>query len=326
MMHRIRSLTTAALLLVFCSALAAAAAQTPQAPQAPQVPQAPAAPDAPPPDPTDHAWSILTGALNPTSSMHVEQRIQALAALGSMGSTSRSTHMIATALTDRDLDIRTAAVLAAGQTKDPFLISELHKTLDDPEPSVAYTAAITLWKMHDHSGEDLLMAVAHGDRRASASLLKNARHSAARTLHSTSAMGKLGVEQGGGRLLGPFGLGITAVEYARGNGGDSLRAGAIELLGEQHTAPVREELAAALLDKDPALRVAAAKALGLWPGPETAKLLVPLLDDTKLPVRLTAAASFLRASNPPPPPPAATVPPPAPSRHPLPKHKKPATS
>lgn len=65
----------------------------------------------------DQAWSILTTAA--ATDKHGEARIQALAALGAMGSTPRSLALIHQATTDKDLDVRTAAVLAAGQTRSP---------------------------------------------------------------------------------------------------------------------------------------------------------------------------------------------------------------
>jgi HEAT repeat protein len=244
---------------------------------------------------SQRAWSLLEDTVAPAQ--HTEQRIQALAALGTMGSNDHAEHLIATALHDKDLDIRTAAVLAAGETKNPRLFPDLRKSLDDAEPRVAYTAAVTLWKMHDHIGEDLLMAVANGERRANATLFRGARHDAARTLHSPTALATIGAQESAGLLFGPFGIGIAAIEYARKNGGDEARAVAIDLLAEQHTPAIHDELVDALEDKDPIVRAAATKALGKWPGAATAKTVLPLLDDPKLPVRLTAAATYLRVSS-----------------------------
>lgn len=98
-------------------------------------------------------------------------------------------------------------------------------------------------------------------------------------------------------LLGPFGFGITAVEYMRKNGGDSARVLAIKQLSEENTAPVRNELIAALADKDPAVRAAAATAVSGYRESSVPKALLPLFDDTKAPVRLTAAAAYIRATH-----------------------------
>jgi HEAT repeat protein len=288
--------TTLACLLALASGHAqttpAATAQT--KPAATEPADADVVTDAPPKKPAERAWPLITDALAPTQ--RLEPRVQALAALATMGTNARAAELITTSLTDKSLDVRAAAALAAGQTKNPRLLPALRKALNDPEPQVAYTAAVVLWKMKDHSGEDLLMDVADGERRGNATLLRGARHSAALTLHDPTALATIGIEQGAGLLLGPFGIGIAAVEYARKNGGDSTRATAIDLLAEQHTPAVHQEFLDGLKDKDPIVRAASAKALGQWPGAETAAAVALLFDDSKLPVRVTAAATYIRVS------------------------------
>ena len=97
-------------------------------------------------------------------------------------------------------------------------------------------------------------------------------------------------------LLGPFGFGITAYEYIHKNGGESARPLAIELLSQEKTKPIHDELIAALSDKDLGVRAAAAKALGDYRDKETAAAIANLFYDPKPPVRLTAAAAYLRSS------------------------------
>ena len=240
----------------------------------------------------ERSWLLLTTTVKDTK--HVDSCIQALAALGTMGTNDRAASLIGDAMKDPELDIRVAAVLAAGQTHNPRLLAPLRAALDDDEPAVAYTAATTLWKLHDHAGESLLMDVADGDRRAGATLFKGARHTASRDLHSPTTLAKIGATQAAGFFLGPFGIGLSAIEYARKNGGDTARAATIGLLSEHRTPAIHKEITEALSDKDPAVRAAAARALGEWPDASTTKALEPLIDDSKLPVRLTAAAAYLR--------------------------------
>lgn len=241
---------------------------------------------------TQRSWDLLTITVQDTK--HVDSCIQAIAALGTMGANPRAAQLLQKAITDPERDIRTAAILAAAQTKNPALIPALRKALDDAEPEVAFTAAIQLWKLHDHTGDDLLIAVANGERSPTGKLLHNAKHSAAREMHNPASMAKLGATQGAAILLGPFGFGLSAVEYARKNGADSARAVAIDDLAEVHTQEIRNVLLDALTDKDPAVRAAAAKGLGQWP--DAAGKIAPLLDDSKTPVRLTAAAAYIRAT------------------------------
>jgi hypothetical protein len=248
---------------------------------------------------TNQAWALLTNAA--TDAKHLQTRIQALAALGMM-SGPRSERMIGDAMKDANLDVRTAAALAAGQSKDPNLTTNLRALLDDKEPQVAFTAAITLWKMDDKSGEDILMAVVDGERRAGATLINGTEHNISKEFHDPSSMAKLSALQGASLLLGPFGFGITAFEYIRKNGGDSARVTAIDLIAQEKTEPIHKDLVAALTDKDPALRAAAAKVLVDYRDKETSIAIYKLFADPKQPVRLTAAAAYLRTTGVPGPP------------------------
>ena len=240
---------------------------------------------------TDDAWKLLSDAL--ADQKHVDTRIQALAALGTMGSNPKSSKMIESAFADAELDVRTAAVLAAGQTRNAALEPGMRKLLDDKEPQVAFAAASTLWKMGDHSGADLLMAVVDGDRKANPNLMHGSMHQANRELHDPAALAKFGAMQGASMLLGPFGFGITAYEYAKKNGGDSSRVTAIEEIAQVKSPAVRKELLGALTDKDPAVRASAAKAIRGYRDAEVSTALAMLLTDSKKPVALVGAASYL---------------------------------
>ena len=244
----------------------------------------------------DRAWSMLASSAAPDKSQN--DRIQALAALGTMGADPRAEHIIGDAIVGKDMDVRTAAILAAGKSKNPQLITRLRAALDDPEPQVAYAAATTLWKMHDSSGEDLLLAVAAGDAHDKLGMIKAEKHKAAKDMHSPGTLARMGIVQGSGFFLGPFGFGVKAIDYIHKNGGDPGRAAAVDMLAEEHTETVHEALVYALTDKDFAVRAAAAKALGEWPGNATAEQLRPLFDDEKLAVRLTAAAAYIRVFEP----------------------------
>jgi HEAT repeat protein len=204
------------------------------------------------------AWSLLTDAMG--DAKHPQTRIQGLAALGLMRS-PKSEKMIADAMKDVDLDVRTASVLAAGETKDRNLTTDVRNLLDDKEPQVAFTAAMTLWKMGDRSGEDILMAVVDGERSAGPTMIHGTEHRISKDLHDPAAMAKLGALQGASMLLGPFGFGITAFEYVRKDGGDAARVSAIEQVAQERTEPIHKELVGALADKDPTVRAAAAMEL-----------------------------------------------------------------
>ncbi len=240
------------------------------------------------------AWNILTDSLN--DKKHSDVRIQALAALGLMGNDPRSLKLILDTMDDPDIDLRTAAVLAAGETKAPAATTDLRRMLDDKEPQVAFAAATTLWKMNDRSGEDILVAVVNGERKAGSTLVGGTMHTVNRDLHHPTDLARVGALQGASMLLGPFGFGITALEYMRKNGADTARVAAVEQVSQNHTAPIRTTLIAALKDKDVAVRTAAAKALAGYHEPDVAPALADEFPDPKTPVRLTAAAAYLMST------------------------------
>jgi HEAT repeat protein len=262
--------------------------------------QAPVLPVAKTPEERERAaWKMLSDAV--TDSKKPQTRIQALAALGLLRS-PRSEKMIADAMHDPDVDVRTAAALAAGETKDRNMTTVLRDLLDDKEPQVAFTAAITLYKMGDKSGEDILMSVVDGDRSASATMMHGTKHKINRDLHDPAKLAMLGAIQGAYMLLGPFGYGITAFQFLHQNGADLSRVSAIEQISREKIEPIHRELIAALQDKDVAVRAAAAKALMEYHDKETSMAVYALLTDSKQPVRLTAAAAYLRTTGTPGPP------------------------
>lgn len=240
------------------------------------------------------AWSLLTTAL--TTAKRPQSRVQALAALGTMGSNPRAAKLIRDGMKDPDVDVRTAAILAASATDNRSLMPAVRECLKDPEPQVVYTAATALWKAHDRSGKEVLMAIADGQRRATPTLVHGASQDMTRELHDPADLARVGFTEGASMLLGPFGFGITAFEYMRKNGGTAARAMAINLLSEEKTPEVRSELLDALTDRDPAVRAAAAKGLGQRHDPTLKQPIGTLFADGKLPVRLTAAAAYINCS------------------------------
>jgi len=241
---------------------------------------------------TKRCWQSLTDSVQ--DAKHTETRSQALNALSSLAWSKRADGLIAAAMKDPDLDVRTADILAAGKAKSHVLVEPAKKLLDDTEPQVVFAAATTLWKQFgDKSGEDILAAIAAGDRKANPSLIHGAKHDISRTLHSPSALEKIGIMTGAGMVLGPFGFSISAVEYVRKNGGDTARIQAIDLLAEDRTEGVRDQMKSALDDKDSGVRAAAVKVLGNFHRSQDSKAIAVLLDDPKLPVRLAAAAAYI---------------------------------
>ena len=246
-----------------------------------------------PAETTKRCWQLLTGSVQ--DARHTETRTQALDALSSLGGMARADELIAAAMKDPNLDVRTAAVLAAGKSRSRSLVAPLRKLLDDAEPQVVFSAATTLWKQFaDKSGADILAAIAAGGRKANPTLIHGARNDINRTLHSPGALEKIGIQAGAGMVLGPFGFAMDAVEYARKNGGgDSARVEAIDLLAEDKSGAIHDQMKSALDDNDAGVRAAATRALGSYHRREDAGAIAVLLDDAKRPVRLAAAAAYI---------------------------------
>lgn len=244
----------------------------------------------------ERCWQLLTDSVQ--DSKHTDTRTQALNALSSLGASARADGLIAAAMKDPNLDVRSAAVLAAGKAKSRSLIEPLKELLNDTEPQVVFVAATTLWKQFaDRSGQDILAAIAAGDRKANPSLIQGAKHDISRTLHSPSALEKIGIETGAGMVLGPFGFSIDAIEYARKNDSNSARIQAIDLLADEKTEGVYDQMKTALDDKDAGVRAASVKVLGSFHRSADSKAIAALLDDAKLPVRLAAAAAYIDCSS-----------------------------
>lgn len=241
----------------------------------------------------EQAWKVLTDAA--TDVKHTQTRLQALTALGLLRS-PRSAKLIADAMTDPGLDVRTAAALAAGLSRDRTLEPNLRSLLNDKEPQVAFTAAMTLSKMGDHTGDDILVAVVDGERSAGPTMMHGTEHRIDNDLHNPAMLARLGAMQGASMLLGPFGVGITAFEFIHQSGGDLARVSAIVQMAKDRTEPVHKKLLAALADKNPAVRAAAAAALADYHDSATSMAIYPLLADKKYPVRLIAAAAYLRTT------------------------------
>ncbi len=299
---RLATSTVLWVLAITLTLAAAAAAQDAAAPQS----QTPAADSAPAPVPqdrshatpgqnTEEAWTILTNTLH--DSKHADLRIQALSALGTLGNNTRAEKLITDALQDPDIDVRSAAILAAGQTGNRNFINQLRPLLNDKEPQIVFVAASTLWKLKDHNGEDILLAVIDGERGTTPSMTSGALHGANKKLHDPAALARIGVIQGASIFFGPVGLGIAVIDYMRKSGNDdAARLAAIGQISEQQSASARKTLINALDDKVAAVRAAAAKALGDYHDKTVSDALLPLFDDAKPPVHLFAAASYIRST------------------------------
>ncbi len=252
-----------------------------------------------PADRTGEAWAMLQDNL---TAKKVDTRIAALSALSLLGGDVKAEGMVRGVMKDAtaDIDVRLAAIVAAGQMdkdRGPHTAfrEDLRDLLESNDSKLSFTAASTLWALHDNAGEAVLTATAEGERAGDYSFLKRSEHNATRTLHSPEALAKIAVMQSLTIFVPPVGMGMGAYGYLRGTPGASPQVTAIEQLARVHSAAVEKALIAATETKDAGARIAAAEALATFHGSPVTGALYALMSDDKLQVRLTASAAFLAA-------------------------------
>jgi HEAT repeat protein len=244
----------------------------------------------------DAAWSRLEDAV--TGTKNTDTRVAAISALSILGGQQRAERLVGNCLHDPDIDVRLAAIVAAGELMKNgsanVFSNELRNQLNDQDPKVVFTTASTLWKLDDPSGEDILLAVAEGERSGNYNFWKDSTHQANRTLHSPVALMKIAAQQSVVILVPPVGIGMGAYNYLKGPGGVSPQITAIYQIGKERTNPAKIALIEATRTKDPGARLSAAEALGNYRGEDVTAALRALMNDGKENVRLTANAAYIR--------------------------------
>lgn len=245
------------------------------------------------------AWERLQNGV--TGTKNTNTRIAAIAGMSLLGGDARAEKIVRGAMSDADVDVKLAAIVAAGEmgmaqgARSSFALM-LRNMLGDADPKVAFTTASTLWKMNDPSGEDILIAVAQGERSADYSFWKGSKHNASRTLHDPIALARIGATQGLMILVPPVGIGMGAYGYLRSPAGASPQVVAITQIATQFNDLVRATLINATKDKDSGARVAAAEALTKYRGDDVRAALQAMLSDSKENVAFTASAAYIRVA------------------------------
>jgi hypothetical protein len=299
--------------LCLIAAGAAGVAQTRQAATPAQPPADTAAesgeePDAPVAQPNPNkdsadgettAWGMLKDAVSDSKTQARPARLDAVTALGTLSDFEPAQKLLRDSTKDPDRYLRLAAVVAMGASKAEIFIPDLRTALEDSAPEVSFAAAVSLWKMHDYTGENVLYAVLAGERKVKQGVVGSGIHDADQDLHSPSKLAEIGAEQGAYALLGPVGFGVDAIRMTRkGSNGNSARVLTATLLAEDSSKATMRQFLDALEDHDYQVRAAAARELGHYQDTQVMDALQHAFDDPKPAVRLMAAASYIRASRP----------------------------
>ena len=226
-----------------------------------------------------------------------ETRKQAVVALSLTAGRGPLFDQLEQMLQDKDVEVRQAVVASLADVKSESSTAVLHKALEDAVPEVSFAAAKALWARHDRVGRVALLAVLAGESKSSSNFFSKQKREALRMMHTPRTTFLFAVQQGVGFVPVPgLGEGIASMQGILASSGVPGRASAALLLGADRDPATIDALRDALSDKDSSVRAAAVHSISLRNDPAMKKELEPLLQDDNEPVRLRAAAGYLRLS------------------------------
>jgi len=163
-----------------------------------------------------------------------------------------------------------------------------------------------LYNLNDPEGKAALQSVLAGDSKTASGYLSKQKRDTLRMMHTPKTMFLFAVTTGSAFAPVPgLGTGVSSMQALLSDSGTSGRATAALLLAKEKDEQTLVALRDALEDKDWSVRAAAVHAMALQDSPEREADLGPMIDDKSEPVRLRAAAAYLRLEaikNPPKPP------------------------
>ena len=224
-----------------------------------------------------------------------DTRKQAVIALSLVGRDTSAIADLEKMLDDKDVEVRLAAIASLVDLKPEGWAKDLHKALNDEVPEVSFAAAKALWTLGDPDGKAALLSVISGETKTSSGFFTKQKRDAIRMMHTPKTMFLFSLRTGVGFAPIPgLGAGVASMQGLLSDPSVSGRAAAALLLSREKDPDTIEALKDALLDKDWSVRAAAVHALALHDDATLQAALVPMLSDSKEPVRLRAAAGYVR--------------------------------
>lgn len=248
--------------------------------------------DLPPLSPIDKARTHLHEALEDSNP---DTRKQAVQALGLIGPRQPYLGALIDKSTDKDVEVRVAAISSMVDIKSSEVIVPLRKALNDDVPEVSFAAAKALWTLGDPAGREALLLILEGESKTSSSYLSDAARRSMRIFRTPTKLMMFVLRRGAGSAGVPgLGRGVSSLEGMLVDGELSGRGGTALLLGSDNDPQVVSALRNGLKDKDWSVRAASAHAIALQNNVELQAELEPLLDDKKEAVRVRASAAYVR--------------------------------
>lgn len=238
-------------------------------------------------DARKQAWKILVEG----SHGNMDQRANAIQALGLASGDSEAERLAEDALADNEPLVRAAAAKALGALGSSASISNLQNSLNDKDISVALAAGHALIQLKSNSGYDVYYSLVAGTRKGGTSPITEELD---QMKTPERAIG-FAFDQGMGFV--PYGgYGMEAYHAWEKRSTAPTRAAAARELAKDPDPRSGQALAKAVSDKEWSVRAAAVEALATRGDTSFLSDIVPAMSDKKDVVRYTAAAAVLRLS------------------------------
>jgi HEAT repeat protein len=236
----------------------------------------------------DKAWALLEAGARESK---VENRVTAIRVLGLLPHNDRATQLAQDALQDPKPEVRAAAATALGKMHAASSVTRLKKALSDKESSVVLAAAHALHELKDPACYEVYYAILTGKRKSGEGFFKEETE----MFHDPKELAKMGFEQGIGYV--PYaGIGWDAVRTIMKDRSDGspVKAAAASNLASDPDPRTDAALVNATHNRNWVVRVAALEAIAQRGDSTAADKIEPLLQDSKLEVKYTAAATIVR--------------------------------